>query len=405
MCKTKTADLCGNGWCFTAWLVLMSVSLSPMVHGAESDTSASQRRNQLVETVENRGAEAVPVLIEALRDDRDTVRRTAAHLLVDLGAAARPGFEAALRNPHAEVRRIIIRGLAEKNLVNDYWLSILLDEAPVIHRYTQLVLMQEHPQPKGERMERLVDRLEDVYREADASRRRHVVGILAAFDRMTPASRRLLALAARDEQVEIRLAAYRLILERIERDWREAADLLEAALSDPSERVRDVGRQIRWKLLEVAQVRMPRQGWRFRIDPDDVGRDEGWYAPDWDDSRWRDDVPIETSWKKHLSEVYNGVGWYRRTIQVPDVSGWDRAYLHFEGVDEQAWVWLNGESVGEHTLGMEGWNVPFTLDVTDAVEPGAANQITVRARNTTGGAGIWRPVRLRFLDEDALRQP
>ena len=47
--------------------------------------------------------------------------------------------------------------------------------------------------------------------------------------------------------------------------------------------------------------------------------------------------------------------------------------LRFDGVDYAARVWVNGRLVGEH----EGAFVPFTLDVTDAIQPGV-NTLLVR---------------------------
>jgi hypothetical protein len=383
----------------------MCLTMSPITRGAESDASILKRRNRLIETVEDKKAEALPALVEALKDDRETLRLTAAHLVVKLGEGARPGFEAALRSPDVEVRRVVIDGLADMGLVDQYWSLILRDDHPVISRHAQLVLMKEHSLPDGGKMDRLMDELKDMYLEGDAARRRHVVHILASFDELAPASRRVLKRATKDENADIRRNAYQVILDHVEPDWNGAAELLETALADPSENVRNIGKDMRWKLLEVKQVGLPKDGWRFRIDPDDVGREQGWYKLGFDDSEWRIDVPIESSWKAHMQEVYNGVGWYRRRLDIPEAPNGNRVYLHFEGVDEEAWVWVNGEYVGEHAIGKEGWNVPFVLDVTEAVKLGDKNQITVRAKNTSGGAGIWRPVHLRILNTDALKQP
>ncbi|MCA1809501.1 MAG: beta galactosidase jelly roll domain-containing protein [Lentisphaerae bacterium] len=388
-----------------AGTLLLGLTLSSSVHGADNDASVLERHNGLVDAVGREGTAAVPALIKALDDDHEMVHLTAAYLLVRLGEAARPGFAAALDSPHVEVRRIVMRGLANLDLVEEYWATILLDNNPVIRRYVQLVLMPKHPLPEGEKLDRIISELRDVYLEADVAQRRHVVETFAAFDVVTPASRRVLVLATDDEEADIRQTAYAAILDHIDRDWDEAADLLDAAQADSSETIRDIGLELRWKLLQVAQVRLSREGWRFLIDPDDIGRAAGWYAPDWDDAGWRDDVPIEDSWKNHMEDGYNGIAWYRRSIDVPEAPDGDRVYLHFEGVDEEAWVWLNGKFVGEHALGKEGWNVPFVLDATDAVKLGAENQVTIRAKNTSGGAGIWRPVTLRVLNTDKLKKP
>ena len=43
-------------------------------------------------------------------------------------------------------------------------------------------------------------------------------------------------------------------------------------------------------------------------------------------------------------------GWYRATFTLPDDRAGKPVELQFGGVDEQAWVYVNGQPVGEHTL-------------------------------------------------------
>jgi hypothetical protein len=67
-------------------------------------------------------------------------------------------------------------------------------------------------------------------------------------------------------------------------------------------------------------------------------------------------------------------------------------------VDESAWVWLNGEFAGEHDQGPSGWDTPFRLDVTDGLNWGGANQLTVRVLNSAMAGGIWKPVSIVILE-------
>lgn len=110
-------------------------------------------------------------------------------------------------------------------------------------------------------------------------------------------------------------------------------------------------------------------------------------------------MPIEDSWRYFVETPYHGVAWYRCVVDVPDFpKTWDRVYLDFHGVDEEAWVWLNGEYIGSHAIGPDGWDDPFQLDITGKVRPGEPNHLAVRAKNTRGDGGIWKPVCLRVLD-------
>lgn len=81
--------------------------------------------------------------------------------------------------------------------------------------------------------------------------------------------------------------------------------------------------------------------WRFARDDANVGVSEMWYAPDYDDSQWRDDLPAGMTWETVLGD-YDGVGWYRTTITLPD---WDAVWLAVSGLDDIGELWINGQSV------------------------------------------------------------
>jgi hypothetical protein len=73
--------------------------------------------------------------------------------------------------------------------------------------------------------------------------------------------------------------------------------------------------------------------------------------------------------------------WYRRTFKAPKVATGKRLLLHFGAVDWEAKVLLNGKAVGEHRGGYDA----FTFDITDAVKPGAENELVVAVFDATGG--------------------
>ena len=71
----------------------------------------------------------------------------------------------------------------------------------------------------------------------------------------------------------------------------------------------------------------------------------------------------------------------------------------FAGVDEQAWVYLNGKQIGEHSEKSEKkaftalYDEPFIVEVpVDQLKAGAENVLHVRVHNQAGAGGIWRPV-------------
>lgn len=84
-----------------------------------------------------------------------------------------------------------------------------------------------------------------------------------------------------------------------------------------------------------------------------------------------------------LSGVGKTVGkdsvlWYQRSVSLPASARKGRTLLHFGAVDWQCTVWVNGKEVGSH----EGGYDPFSFDITDALNKGAAQNIAIR---------VWDP--------------
>jgi len=85
-----------------------------------------------------------------------------------------------------------------------------------------------------------------------------------------------------------------------------------------------------------------------------------------------------------LSGVMKPVGpekrlWYRHTFRVPAAWSGKRVLLHFEGVDWETIVSVNGRQVGTHRGGYD----PFTFDVTKALNKSGDQELVV---------SVWDPV-------------
>lgn len=83
-----------------------------------------------------------------------------------------------------------------------------------------------------------------------------------------------------------------------------------------------------------------------------------------------------------------GFAWFRATL--PSATGSVHS-LHFEGVDDNATVYLNGQMLLHH----EGWDDPFDADLTKAWKSGGPNALAVLVENTAGEGGITKPVTLQ----------
>jgi len=87
---------------------------------------------------------------------------------------------------------------------------------------------------------------------------------------------------------------------------------------------------------------------------------------------------------------HRGGAWFQATLPASGASGGARN-LHWESVDDDAVVYLNGKRVGEHS----GWNQPFDVTLPDSAwNPATPNVVTVYVRNTDGTGGISKPVTL-----------
>lgn len=136
--------------------------------------------------------------------------------------------------------------------------------------------------------------------------------------------------------------------------------------------------------------------WEFRLDPEDRGRRERWYARRKGGQPWRE---IEVGkWWEEQEIYYDGVAWYRVEIPIPKRVNTRQVYLVFGAVSDSAWVYVNGTLTGSHDRGLFGWRKRFSVDITKAVRPGATNLVAVRVYNRAANGGIWKPVKLYASD-------
>jgi beta-glucuronidase len=139
--------------------------------------------------------------------------------------------------------------------------------------------------------------------------------------------------------------------------------------------------------------------WRFQLDAEGVGRDEGWPGglP-----AGAVEIPVPASYNDVFPDaaVRNHVGeaWYETTVRVPARWAGERIVLRFGSATHRAVVWVNGTEVAEHA----GGYTPFEADVTDVVEPGAEARITVVVDNVLN----WQSIPPGYVDQtpDGPRQ-
>jgi len=122
-------------------------------------------------------------------------------------------------------------------------------------------------------------------------------------------------------------------------------------------------------------------------------------------SSWENVSVPHTFSNDAITEVgyYQGMAWYRTNVDGKAFSKNRRVFIRFEGVGQQAIVYLNGKKKGSHS----GSYSAFVVELTDGWDYDGDNLIAVRVDNTTSSniipvsnflfnlyGGIYRPVAL-----------
>lgn len=161
--------------------------------------------------------------------------------------------------------------------------------------------------------------------------------------------------------------------------------------------------------------------WQFEIDQGDSGLERGLLARELTHQIVVPFCPESTLSGIENRDFLNAV-WYRRQVAIPQSWAGRGVLLHFQAVDYDATVWVNGVEVGRHRGGFS----PFTCDLRGAAAPGETITIVVRARDSHLGAqprgkqarefgphgaiyvrttGIWQTVWMEPVPDAALRRP
>ncbi|HEX3691246.1 MAG TPA: glycoside hydrolase family 2 TIM barrel-domain containing protein, partial [Solirubrobacteraceae bacterium] len=158
-------------------------------------------------------------------------------------------------------------------------------------------------------------------------------------------------------------------------------------------------------------------GWRFElVNTADTSDPTGAYgnssdpkadAPGFDDAAWQR-LTLPHDWsitqapdpsQSNATGFFpGGLGWYRKTFTLPASMAGKRISLDFDGVFENAYVYLNGQLVGNHPYGYTG----YSYDISDLVHADGhtPNVLAVVVQNQEpssrwySGSGITRHVHL-----------
>ncbi|HEY0755703.1 MAG TPA: glycoside hydrolase family 2 TIM barrel-domain containing protein [Ktedonobacteraceae bacterium] len=160
--------------------------------------------------------------------------------------------------------------------------------------------------------------------------------------------------------------------------------------------------------------------WQFEIDAGDSGLERGLVERELHDRILVPFCPESTLSGIGKTDFLNVV-WYRRLVTIPVDWAGQRVFLHFQAVDHDATVWVNGQELARHRGGF----TPFCMELPAHLS-GHEITIVVRARDPnhvpqargkqaqtyanascvyTRTTGIWQTVWLEPVPEIALCRP
>jgi GNAT superfamily N-acetyltransferase len=118
--------------------------------------------------------------------------------------------------------------------------------------------------------------------------------------------------------------------------------------------------------------------WFFQPDPADEGESLGYSRAEYNARFWREvRLPADFETCHPALGTYEGTGWFRCVIAVPETWRDKRVMLNFEGVNYHTVVWVNGHCVGEHLDGF----LPFAFVIQEQLDFDGADVIAVRVDN------------------------
>jgi beta-galactosidase len=170
----------------------------------------------------------------------------------------------------------------------------------------------------------------------------------------------------------------------------------------------------------IAQVHLKASRYHLSLDRDwkfFLGDDKNASASDFNDVGWRQlDLPhdwsIEGTFNKDATTGHGGgylptgIGWYRKTFQLPAWAGSRQVNIQFDGIYKNSEVWINGHYLGKRPNGY----ISFGYDLTPYLVKGS-NTIAVRVDNAEqpnsrwySGSGIYRHVWLDITNAMHIAQ-
>ncbi|MDD7593307.1 MAG: cell wall-binding repeat-containing protein [Peptoniphilaceae bacterium] len=144
--------------------------------------------------------------------------------------------------------------------------------------------------------------------------------------------------------------------------------------------------------------------WKFQMGEQTGASELSYDDSDWETVQLPHDYSITQEFTKageaESGYLLGGIGWYRKSFILPAGAQSKRVNINFDGVYMDSTIYVNGKQVGYHPYGYS----PFSVDITDALDPTGNNVLAVRVNHQLpssrwySGSGILRNVHLVLTD-------
>lgn len=127
--------------------------------------------------------------------------------------------------------------------------------------------------------------------------------------------------------------------------------------------------------------------WPRRIAAQDPGsQGEAWAQAELDDSGW-ETMTLPTHWEKAGLPDYDGVVWFRRSIEIPAEMAAGEAVLSLGAIDDMDVTWVNGQRVGGHERAGAHFT-PRNYKLPKGLLVAGENHIAVRVMDHGSAGGL-----------------
>jgi len=144
--------------------------------------------------------------------------------------------------------------------------------------------------------------------------------------------------------------------------------------------------------LDAGAARMDfDENWMFSLNAPENSQDPALKDSDWRVLNLPHDWSVEGKFDIHNPTTFRcgylpaGIGWYRKTIEVPDDWKGKHVEIVFDGVFRNSTVWANGQKLGARPY---GW-ISFAYDISEIVNASDSITFAVEVDNEQQSAARW----------------